>query len=432
MSPVWGTYTTTERVGPTIRAEIYPELLLPMIQEIFEPRTSRRARQMREALEQMAKLKISEWPEEAQKKYMATFYYEPGALRRIFRPSERAPELLFAPGVEEMKIKSPLSGRTERITETPEKAEPFMPIHLLKAPAVPSQETMREIDEWLKNEGITDETERRRLRILMATGQKIEMSPEEEAQYTKRKVETLADLYGLTGDERQDFIDRAIGIAGQNDLTRTERRVLAEMTALKANNPQMSLTDVIGRISPNLRGISWKLLEKFASFTEKESQLETLKLRRKLLELKEQFDKARIKELEERRKALNKAAATKDYVAIMRLAQAAYRNYVTAFTNYVRNHNTLARQINRVAGSEVESYIDERPLSMDQWLTQTEEGQLFSNLLSGSPQEALLGPQIPVPPSPEKERIAPPPEYEFWSIPQERREELRRKWMPSK
>ena len=415
MPPLWSAQKSTriQTQGPHI--EFRPDLILPVIAELAEPKSARRARQVREALEEMAKLGVATWPEEAQRKYMASYIYEPGLFRQIFRPSERPVEYLFAPGIEgDVKVKSPKTGITRAsIGESPGTVERIMPIEMLPG-RLPSDQFMQKLDEWLGRQGITDEFERKRLKIMLATGQKVDMLPEEEVAYAKRKAEALADAFNLTDEDRQDFIERASGILSQEQLSRKDRKALTELMVAFSENPDASIADIMGKVSPSLQGAGWKMLEKFTSLFEKErARLDKkayLKLAQDKLDLQKQFQDAKIRDMEARRAQAEKLRSKKDLPNLMKLIQSAYRDYVNGHFNYARQHNSIVSQILKLDPSAKESYIDERPLSLEQWLYSTSEGQFFASLLdslqqglSALPEESqkssLLPPKPPQPPA---------------------------------
>ena len=183
---------------------------IQLFNELFEPRASRKARQTREALESIAQQKAWGWPKETQKEYLRSFMYDPGQLRRTFRPSERQVAPLFQ---KEVPIIS-TTGRPSKVYE---------PVEEIPRPPMfekPSQEDIAGMKGFLSDIGIPEEEHSD---ILLSwqtstkrpeTFEKTANEAEKRANYVTKDPEEKNALmrFQLTGDKGhlQDIIPQDV------------------------------------------------------------------------------------------------------------------------------------------------------------------------------------------------------------------------------
>lgn len=106
------------------------KMFLDWLGEVTEPKMSRKARQTREAMEEILKIRQKHgYQPDLEQKLMRSYMYDPGTWvgRKLFRPSERQPEPLF---MEEKPLIS-TTGRPSKVWEwrgaTEEKPGPSLP-----------------------------------------------------------------------------------------------------------------------------------------------------------------------------------------------------------------------------------------------------------------------------------------------------------------
>ncbi len=172
------------------------KMFIDALSDIFEPKVSRKARQTREAMEQfMSQRKAGGMAPGTEQEYARAFQYDPGFLRRMFRPSERAPEYLLSEAPFEVKVKTPKGGIAP------------VPIDIPRPPVTTGEDLVGQAD------SITNALAQRGINIPFRDifSSLVKGGLPETDEEVDNRVDKLAQKYNLTSEQKREV---ALGFHG--------------------------------------------------------------------------------------------------------------------------------------------------------------------------------------------------------------------------